>query len=135
MPWNVNDSVSNVPPEGTYKMRINEIVADVSKDGNPVLRFKCEIVQPETDKPKQTYTRSLLPQALGILGRDLANSNVYTVEELNGDNDLDISNPHSIVAALTDRMGNRTFMYDVKHREYQGRKTGDFTLVGPGSSI
>jgi hypothetical protein len=134
MPWSIKDEVSNVPPEGTYKMRIESIEPTVSKNsGEAQLVFKCKIVSGDLDGKSQTYYRPLKAKGLGFIARDLANSQVFDVDSEEAANMPDDA---SEVARLLDsKMTGKVFMYDLTHREYQGKKQANWELVGPAGSI
>ena len=130
--WSIKDSVNQVPPEGTYLLRFEQIESASSKDGNPMLKFKLKIVENDEEwNGKLAFVnRSLLKRAIGILGADLANTELFGPDE-----DAAPSDSDELAEWLTERLGGKVFLWEVKHREWQGRVQGDWKLVGPSSEF
>jgi len=130
--WSINKAVINVPAEGTQLVRVDSIESGQSGEnaknpGAPLLKFKGVIVRGEDTDKSVFYTRSLLPQALGILGNDLAASGLFDGNE-NLPMDAD-----ELASRLDADMGGKVFTYEIKHREWNGQTRGEYRLVGPSN--
>jgi hypothetical protein len=130
--WTINKAVVNIPSEGTHLVRIESVEAGQSGEnaknpGADLLKFRGIIVRGDDDGKSVYYVRSLLPQALGILAADLANTGLWQ-----GDEEMPpLDDPEAIAQTIEDAMGGKVFMYEVKHRDWQGQTRGEYTLVGP----
>jgi hypothetical protein len=133
-PWSIKNEVSNCPPDGTYKLRIDAIEPSIAKSsGGDQLAFKCEIVSGDLEGKKYTYYRSLQPTGLGFLARDLANSQIFDLdsEEANAMP----SNPSELARMLDNMLAGKVFMFDCVGEVYNGTKRPRWTLAGPTGSI
>lgn len=130
--FSINKAVQNFPDEGTQLIRLDSIESgrsgeNANNPGAPLLRFKGAVVRGEDDGKSVFYTRSLLPQALGILGNDLASTGLF-----DGTEELPLE-AEQLAARLDATMGGKVFTYEVKHREWKDQPRPDYRLVGPSN--
>jgi hypothetical protein len=130
--WSIKDSINNVPPEGNWLLRFEGIEVGTSKEGNDTLKFKLKITDDDEEwGGKNVFvTRSLLRRAIGILGSDLTNTEMFT-----GEDDILPSDPEELKDVLVQKLMDRVFIWECKHGEYQGRQTGNWRLVGPSTAF
>jgi hypothetical protein len=135
--FSINDAISNVPDEGTMRMRIEKIEVGVASDsskhpGSGTLKFQATVVDGPDEGKKCFWTRSLTPGGIGFLASDLGMSQVFTQEEADDTSLLNLDDPEGICSILQDKMVGKVFMVEVKHQQYQQRKSGNYALVGAG---
>jgi len=135
MPWSIKDEVSNIPPEGTYLMRVEKIEGGLSKNGEPVAKFTTTIVGggDDLDGKKQFYSRSLQRKFLKFIAVDIANSQTIDQDSEEAVNMPD--EPQAIVAALKELLENKVFQYVLTTKGEGASKQANWTLSGPQGSI
>jgi hypothetical protein len=135
--FSISDMVTNVPAEGVHLIRLDEITAGVAGEnanvpGAPLLKFKGKVVSGEDEGKTITYSRTLQTNALGFLGADLTMTGLFDTSR-NSEEKIDIGDPEGLAALLTERMVGRVFQFEVKHQDYRGRTSGNYSLVGPST--
>lgn len=135
MPWSIKDEVSNIPPEGSYLMRIEKIEGGLSKNGEPVAKFQTVIVggADDLEGKKQFYSRSLQKKYLKFIAVDLANS--QTIDQDSDEATSMPDDPQSIVEALKELLENKVFRYELTTKGEGAQKQANWTLSGPNGSI
>lgn len=119
---------SNTLPDGEYNIKITDVeLKTAQSSGNEKAEFKGEVRGGPADRRKVTYSRSLVPTALGILANDLIAAGVdgeeIDADELFNDNEKLVEELQGFVGV--------TFAYEVSTRKYQGREYNDFKLLEP----
>ncbi len=129
--------VSNVPPEGTYKARCSPEVKvkyageNAKNPGSGLLVFEWEIINSDVDVKKVFMQRSLVPAAIGFLGRDIEQSGAWAPEA--DEVTPDTEDVEEFADFMADLWGNKVFLIEIKHREYNGKTQADVSVVGPNS--
>jgi hypothetical protein len=135
--WSIKSEMSNLPPEGTYRMRVDKAEAKLSKNsGNPTLTYTCTIVSGEYEDKKQFISRTLDRKYLSFVARDFANSGTIDLESEEAKNISD--DPQSIEALANELLVNKVFMWELKHQESRepgGEPRANWFLSGPVGSI
>lgn len=108
-------------PEGTYDFRIEEVVQGNSKNGNPQLQLKMEVIDGPYTGKKISNWYSLLPQSGWKL--DALLDALEIEKEDTGEVD---ENGKPVLDFDTDWLIGRCVAYDVKHREWNGKINNDF---------
>jgi hypothetical protein len=136
MGWNIRESLSPIPEEGEYVLRVESVELNVPEDSNkyPSVRFRMKVISPEVPENMvdQINFRTLNPKWLVFLARDIANANVIDID---GDNTLNPEDPAGMAEELDRVFSGKTFRYTLTHGTYNGSKSANWTLLGPTSSF